>query len=150
MSRLYTYLQSVSSSCHCKDVASAESSCLEVTTNLLPLNVATTDSTNPFGNKVSSITPFSAWTISLPPTTSNEDIKFEEISSQTESIIQNFYEAQEMSRKFHWYYFQDSDFKAPKLQFYLNNSNSAQVTFPIKKVTEYSLFIKGEWVTVDS
>ena len=38
------------------------------------------------------------------------------------------------------------DFKAPKLQFYLNNSNSAQVTFPIK----YSLFIKGEWVTVDS
>lgn len=68
VSRLYTFLHDVSSSCHHKDAP-----CEEESEEGLP--VATSDT--PFGNKLSSITPFSAWTVSLPPNETNEGIKFE-------------------------------------------------------------------------
>ena len=46
----------------------------------------------------------------------------------------------------------DFQFKAPKLQFLLNNSNSAQVYFPIKRgICKYAMKFKGEdqWHVVD-
>ena len=42
------------------------------------------------------------------------------------------------------------EFKAPKLQFLLNNSNSAQVYFPIKSGSyEYSMFVNNDWMVIE-
>ena len=41
-------------------------------------------------------------------------------------------------------------FKAPRLQFLLNNSNSAQVYFPINYGNyEYSIKVKGKWIVIE-
>jgi hypothetical protein len=77
--RLYTFLDDVCNSCHSKNVSCECSTASKANSFLLvsgvPIN--NTDD-NPFRGKVSNITPFSTWRISLPPTKSNEDILFDD------------------------------------------------------------------------
>ena len=75
--RVYTFLHDVSTSSHCKD-ASFQSNPLEAKAHFPLLKVATDDSDNPFAGKVSNITPFSTWRVSLPSTESNEGIVFDD------------------------------------------------------------------------
>ena len=77
--RLYTYKYNVSSSRHCKDLLQTvdkSHECLKAEVNQLQqLGISADDH---FGDKVSKITPFSTWSISLPPTSSNENIVFDD------------------------------------------------------------------------
>lgn len=78
VSRLYTFLDNVCNSSHCKDVSFAGSTCAEANyfLQVSGMSISGIDN-NPFGDKVSDVTPFSTWRISLPPTMSNEEIKFD-------------------------------------------------------------------------
>ena len=69
--RVYTFLNDVGDSYHCIDKPTPT-----------PIHgeaflVTQGSGDNPFGAQISNITPFSSWKISLPPTSSNGDIKFD-------------------------------------------------------------------------
>ena len=69
--RLYTFLDDVANSFHC--VAQPNSSATQTSASV----VTHGSSDNPFYGKISHITPFSTWRISLPPTQSNDGISFD-------------------------------------------------------------------------
>ena len=72
--RLFTFLHDISSSSHFKIV----DPCLPPThTNAVSqFTISTGD--DPFGDKISNITPFSTWKFSLPPSASNKGINFDD------------------------------------------------------------------------
>ena len=69
--RLFTFLNDIADSCHFID----EPTSLPIQEEMNLVTLGSGD--NPFNEKISNITPFSSWKISLPPTLSNENIKFD-------------------------------------------------------------------------
>ena len=78
LSHNYSYLYNVSSSSHCKNLlqkVDKSQECIVAQQQNYTLYGAAADAY--FGDYVSKITPFSSWTIALPPTSSNENITFD-------------------------------------------------------------------------
>ena len=71
VSRLYTFLNDVTNSYHCIDKPTP----MPIQEEEFLVTLGSGD--NPFSGKISNITPFPSWKFSLPPTSSNEDIKFD-------------------------------------------------------------------------
>lgn len=72
-SRLFTFLHDVSSSSHFKMVGP----CSPHTHTEVASQFTISSGDNPFGDNISDITPFSTWQISLPPSSSNQGICFD-------------------------------------------------------------------------
>ena len=71
LSHFYTFLNDVANSYHCIDKPTH----MPIHEEAFLVTLGSGD--NPFSGKISNITPFSSWKFSLPPTSSNEDIKFD-------------------------------------------------------------------------
>lgn len=212
--RLYTYRHAVDNGAHSKN------------SKFMPLPETSFEEKNPFGTEISDVTPFSAWNISLPQTSDNEEINFDDSSkgvtvrlifhvyaqlkenappsaenflslglesstapvvdvktvlekmknqsvcvgwdavlSMSEEQVNKNLLAQYNDRHNNPKFFRttgrvekvsygalktiyDFTFKAPKIQFLSNNSQSAQVTFPIEKCHyQFLVLQEGKWVS---